>query len=438
MKPADDIRKLFKDAGLRVESNADEQVFEDVFRAQQKSKEHSPAMPEIWRIIMKSPFAKLSVAAAVVVACLVGLSLWTGTESVVLADVLAKIEQFQAFMYKTKMTMEHPMQGNTATESTVLVSSDYGMRVDQTTLNLDTNETTRMQMYLLPAEKAAVLVHPDLKQYARMEWDDATLENVRMENRDPREMLKRLLACEHRELGRSILDGRKVDGFETTDPAYLAGIGGSVRMTLWVDADTWLPVRSETDMQIGTDARVTGVEYDYEWGVPVAAGDFEPEIPDDFTSHQMDGMKMPSYSEQGFIEALQLVLEFTGRYPEKLDHDTLQDLSVTIGQALRESDSPAAQQFREQVKNADSKDAAMRFSTQYTMRLTSLVMFNMILAGQQKDPVYRGDVVTPSDIELPLMRWKVSDTEYRVIFGDLHPETVTAEALATLEAALPK
>ena len=438
MKSADDIRKVFKNAGLRVESNADEQVFADVFRAQQKSKEHPPATPEIWRMIMKSPFAKFSVAAAVVVACLIAIPLWTGTESVALADVLAKVRQIQAFMYKTKMTMEHPTQGNTTTEGTVLVSNAYGMRVDQTTLNLDTNETTRMQTYLLPAEKAAVLIHPDLKQYGRVEWDEATLENARMENRDPREMLKNLLGCEYRELGTSVVDGRDVQGFETTDPSYLAGISGSLHVAVWVDADTWLPVRCETEMEIGEGTHATSVEYDYQWDVPVTAADFEPQIPDDFTTHEMDGMKMPSYSEQGFIEALQVVVEFTGRYPEKLDHDTLQDLNTTIAQVLRDGDSPAAQQFREQVKNAGSKDAAMRFSMEYMMRLTSLPMFNMVLAGQQKDPVYHGDVVTPDDIELPLMRWKLSDTEYRVIFGDLHAETVTTDILAELEAALPE
>ena len=36
------------------------------------------------------------------------------------------------------------------------------------------------------------------------------------------------------------------------------------------------------------------------------------------------------------------------------------------------------------------------------------------------------------------MRWKVSDKEYRAIFGDLRAETVTPERLAELEAALPK
>jgi len=36
------------------------------------------------------------------------------------------------------------------------------------------------------------------------------------------------------------------------------------------------------------------------------------------------------------------------------------------------------------------------------------------------------------------MRWKITDNEYRVIFGDLHAETVTPEKLAELEAALLK
>jgi hypothetical protein len=36
------------------------------------------------------------------------------------------------------------------------------------------------------------------------------------------------------------------------------------------------------------------------------------------------------------------------------------------------------------------------------------------------------------------MRWKLSDSEYRVIFGDLHAQTVTPEALAELEKNVPK
>ena len=80
----------------------------------------------------------------------------------------------------------------------------------------------------------------------------------------------------------------------------------------------------------------------------------------------------------------------------------------------------------------------MRASQGRFMKLMSLTMFPLMLAGQGAEPVYHGDIVTPDDVDLPLMRWKASDGEYRVIFGDLHAETVTADVLADLEATLPQ
>jgi len=44
--------------------------------------------------------------------------------------------------------------------------------------------------------------------------------------------------------------------------------------------------------------------------------------------------------------------------------------------------------------------------------------------------------VTPKDADKVLLRWKVSDNEYRVIFGDLRAKTVTAEQLTELEKGL--
>ena len=68
------------------------------------------------------------------------------------------------------------------------------------------------------------------------------------------------------------------------------------------------------------------------------------------------------------------------------------------------------------------------------MRL--LVKFYLGQTG--KDPAYYGKTVTPKDTDKVLLRWKVSDNEYRVIFGDLHVETVTTEKLTELEKELPK
>jgi hypothetical protein len=72
------------------------------------------------------------------------------------------------------------------------------------------------------------------------------------------------------------------------------------------------------------------------------------------------------------------------------------------------------------------------------MPLRGLERFYNGLQRDKKDPAYYGKTVTPKDADKVLMRWKLSDSEYRVIYGDLHAETVTPEKLAELEKLLPK
>ena len=60
------------------------------------------------------------------------------------------------------------------------------------------------------------------------------------------------------------------------------------------------------------------------------------------------------------------------------------------------------------------------------------------LIREDKDVAYYGKLVNSEDMDKPLMRWKVSDDEYRVIFGDLSIENVDKAQLAELEADLDK
>jgi hypothetical protein len=62
----------------------------------------------------------------------------------------------------------------------------------------------------------------------------------------------------------------------------------------------------------------------------------------------------------------------------------------------------------------------------------------MVLQWDKKDPEHYVKTVTPKDADKVLMRWRVSDNEYRVIFGDLHAETITSEKLAELEKLISK
>ena len=57
----------------------------------------------------------------------------------------------------------------------------------------------------------------------------------------------------------------------------------------------------------------------------------------------------------------------------------------------------------------------------------------MTLVQDQNEPACYGQTVGPDDAEAVLLRWKISDEKYRVIFGDLSTLDVTAEKLKELE-----
>jgi hypothetical protein len=61
-------------------------------------------------------------------------------------------------------------------------------------------------------------------------------------------------------------------------------------------------------------------------------------------------------------------------------------------------------------------------------------MFYGKLVKENKDVAYYGDKVTTEFPHAVLMRWKIEDAKYRIIFADLTTRDVTAEELAQLEA----
>lgn len=58
------------------------------------------------------------------------------------------------------------------------------------------------------------------------------------------------------------------------------------------------------------------------------------------------------------------------------------------------------------------------------------------LAQMGKDIVYYGDSIDPQDSNAVLIQWKLSDGQYKVVFGDLREETVGAEELIKLQARM--
>lgn len=394
------------------------------------------------RFLMKSPIAKIAVAAAIVLVCIAGLYVWTGTKSgVALADVLAKVEQAQAFMYRMKMHIKGQMQNMPAgsvdmnAQGTILISNRFGMKMDMKMVDPNTGMDMSQQMYVLPDQKIIVMLLPAMKKYMRMEFDESLLEQMKKQNNDPRMLIRQIMACKYEDLGKSVIDGVEVEGFRTTDPAYTGGGGlGQVDIKLWVDSKTWLPVSVEMEIKLGEQMQMQGTIYDFQWNIPVEAGEFTPVIPADFTAGPGDGVKMPAFTEDTAIVGLRIAAAFTGRYPKDLNMMTL----MQDAQAFQNGQTPEALKFKQELEQTQSEEEKVKKLMDATMPITALGGFYMSLVQEKKDPAYYGGSVTPADADKVLLRWKVSDSEYRVIYGDLHAETITPEKLAELEAALPK
>jgi outer membrane lipoprotein-sorting protein len=387
---------------------------------------------------MKSSFVKIAVAAAVVLAALGAWSLWSGTQpGVALADVLAKVQQVRAVTYRmdshTKVTMAGMGAIEVNMEMTWLISDDYGMRLDTRSTDPSTGQVMEQQMYLQPEQKVMVMLDPAKKQYARMPLGEEAFKAKKKETNDPRVIIQQLLGCEYTELGTTVLDGIEVQGFQSTDPAFIGG-EGDVDVKVWVDVKTRFPVRVDMALKMSDEVETQSTIRDFQWDVLVSAADFTPVIPADYTPSPIDGTKAPMPTEQGAIEGLQFCVEFTGAYPKSLDMSSLMDTM----QLFMNSQTPAAKKFKEESAQIKSKDEHIAKTMEIARPMQSLTMFYMMLSQQKMEPAYYGNIVQPGDEALVLLRWKTGENEYRVIFGDLHADTVDADTLAKLEAALPQ
>jgi hypothetical protein len=384
----------------------------------------------VWRIIMKSRITKLAVAAVVIIACLIGLSFWrTSGSGIALADVLARIEQVKVYRYKwsVKMTGEEPPGKpiNYEVHATDLISEEHGRKSIREERDPNGGESWFQEEYYLPQKKTKILIRPKQKKYARIEFEDM-FEGLQ-ELEDPRtSWIKEILESKYASLGRATVDGIEVEGFQKRWDEGNPGVS-----TIWVDVKTRLPVRYEEDNMHGK-MRTRIAQYDFQWDVPIDAAEFEPAIPDDYTRLAGIPVKMPAATEENAIKGLKLYADLSGNYPVTPNWSDNHEWS-----AFEKSDTPTAMRLKEETKGLTKDEKADRLADTL-MPMHGLGRFCIRLIREGKDSAYYGKIVTPKDADKVLLRWKVSDNEYRVIYGDLHAETVTPEKLAELEAALPK
>jgi hypothetical protein len=376
------------------------------------------------------------------------LSLWRTTSSgIVLADVLTRVEQVKAFRCKGSFTMtgqiapDKPYQWEV--RYTNLTSQEYGTKVRVEKPDPSGGKMLFTEIYFYPQKKTLINIGHTEKKYMRTELDDVEVQRMQKElsrYNDPGAFLKEIVACKHESLGRSTINGINVEGFQTTDPNCRGVASGfedpQVDIKVWVDVKIRLPVRYESLTngldQVGNTMGHCFVMHDFQWDIPVDVAEFEPPVIPESYLVMVDKLPGP-INEETAIKSLRQCVELLGKYPESISVAPPEGLQSE----LDKSDNPAATRLKEELKGLTEQEKIGKLMDT-GMPMRCLFRFYVGLIDDGKNPAYYGRTIKPKDADKVLLRWKVSNNEYRVIFGDLRAERITAEALAELEKILLK
>lgn len=418
------------------------------------------------RISKMKRYGKFAIAAGVMLAVILGVNFIPGEKGgVVWADVLSQVQQVQNIMYRVSMTMggsyleDMPKAAAAQVkemEMTVIMSDEHGMKME----TFMGDKVTQL-MYMLPSEKVMISVIPGAKKYMRMELDDEMVDKMQKESRDPRYMASQFMESEYIELGRDVIDGIEVEGISVTDPAVFGGMFEKVHLEFWADVATGWPVQMKMDVTMAVGEKTMEMQmvmHDYQIGIEIDPAEFVPEIGDDYTA--LPSMQMPKMDGSSAIEGLKKFAEMAGRYPKKLNLMSLMSDMGEVKKEEREQERQAPKQAQENMpeeviftadiaaREAEQdkvRDETMNEIMNETMNETmddmvkemmpiiSVGQFYMRLVQEKRDPMYYGENVTPGDSDLILLRWRLDDGKYRVIFGDLDQRDVSAEQLAEWE-----
>ncbi len=110
MRSADDIYKLIKKLQVEPGADMDRKVHSRITKALEKweKTKSAEAQPIFWRMIMKSKISKLTTAAVVIIAVLIGINQFGGSldmAGVAWGEVVNKVEQIESFIFQQRISI---------------------------------------------------------------------------------------------------------------------------------------------------------------------------------------------------------------------------------------------------------------------------------------------------------------------------------------------
>ncbi len=354
---------------------------------------------------MRNPVTKLAIAAAVVLAIVVGIYGLGGSQPA-FADVVKPMLAAQTATYTLVAHTGHGQtlrgQGQFKEPGFVRQVAEFGSGPFTQLVEI-TNPVEGKKLVLMPARKTALVV--DLKNAKPQSDQSRAFQQFR-------ETIQRAQTGADgsiESLGRSQIGGRDVIGYRFTE--------GSQCITIWADAQSLLLVQIEKTVRDDTES-LSMVMSDIQFDVSLDPSLFSTAMPEGYTAQSMQQDESTA-AERDLVELLQFWSESTGgHFPSALD----QTLFKEADQILR------AKGVRPD-KSKGLADPAVKAFLGATLKAERAHDFVQALP-QEADWHYAGKDATFGDATKPIFWYRPpGSATYRVIYADLSVRSVAPENL---------
>jgi len=344
------------------------------------------------RILMNSKWSKLAVAAGVVLAVTLGLSLFsTDGAGRVYAQAISQLHKAQ--------TLTCSMITKTGVESMPTVRTDVMFKTvgDTGFLRIATADGYITVAQAVGHKMKGLSIVPVAKNFVRFELDNMPDDPAK----DPFaniEVLRALPAQADEELGRKEVEGRMLDGFRVRE--------GDTVTTVWIDPASRQPVRVE--IEVPSAPGMNTIMTDFRLDTPLEDSLFSLEPPEGYVEVEIQ-TDVAGLSEKDFVEFLRAWSQRTvdGTFPPIVTG--VEVAKVTIQMAQEGKFKPGWDFINQDVM------------------YRGLAFVSALPAGTWR---YAGQNVSFGDPAVPIF-WHQpqGSATWRIIYADLHVADVAPENL---------
>lgn len=358
---------------------------------------------------------RIAVGSIGIAAILAFVFLWGATKpTFAIAEMAENIRRAKSFKAFTTFEVLFVRKAEQPDGAAILDSTDYWLAPGATRSEVkgDQNWGRKDELAIQPFGEAGIDIDHKMKTFRRTP--------ARLGYTPPLAKLEELgkySGQADRQLEDREINGKTTSGFEI-DLLKIDPSGGPGRVQVWIDPETKLPALFSMESQVqGQSAKYT--MRDFQWNIELDPKLFDPTPP---AGYRDATPKPPSLAElvDRVTGGLKIYRELSGgHYPRGnivYGDVTRDEMFGMIGiQNLSLSEQMKSDKFALVMK-----------------AVVGLGTINRILTDNP-DAAYHGKTIGPKDAERILLRWKLDDGRYQVIYGDLRGEILSPEQVRALE-----